>query len=266
MLILILKKYNILNSVKSLINIFIFLVLFSYFNVSAQSENEEIDKVINQQIWLDFYSHYKINDKIEYYGDFGYRTIITKQSWNRIYIRPSIKYIISKSWELHTGIGLFYIFDKYDYNTLEISPWQGVQFNWPIGKRISFKHLAKIEERFNYVTDDWTYSLEFRFRYKLSTQIKLKGKLYIPAYLEYFLPMPLDKTKEIYQNKGRAGAGLGYSFLNDLKIAFLFNWQTSRSGANEDLNISDFAYQIKIIKVWNGKYLFNKEPENDTYY
>jgi len=256
----------ILKNAKLLSKVFLILLLIfsSFFNAAAQSKTEE--KEINQQIWLDFYSHYKINDKVEYYGDFGYRSIITRQSWNRIYVRPSFKYSINERWELHTGIGLFYIFDKYDYNTLEISPWQGVQLNWPIRKQISFKHMAKLEERFNYVTDNWAYSLELRFRYKLSAKIKLKNKFYIPLYLEYFLPISLDKTKEIYQNKGRAGAGLGYSFLNDLKVAFIFNWQTSRSGANENLNVSDYAYQIKIIKVWHGKYLFNKEPESDTYY
>jgi len=248
-----------------LLNKYVFVCLmtfFIHFLVQAQSE----EKIINQQIWLDFYSHYTISDKVEYYGDAGYRSIITERSWNRIYIRPSFKSTINDIVELHTGVGLFYVFDKFEYNTLEISPWQGIQLAWPKRNRISFKHLIKIEERLDYVTEDWSSSFEIRFRYKLSTKIKLKNKWYIPGYLEYFLPMSLDKSQELYRNKSRAGVGLGYNFSPELKVAVLFNWQTSRSGIDEDLEVSDYAYQLKIIKVWTGKYLFSKEIIEDDYY
>ena len=243
------------------------LIAFSISIVtSAQTDSLSEGRIVNQQIWLDFYSHYTISDKVEYYGDAGYRSIITEKSWNRIYIRPSFRYKIHKKIELHTGVGLFYVFDKYDYNTLEITPWQGVQVNWPRGKRIRFKHMLKIEERFNYITDTWVSSFELRFRYKMSAKVKINDKWFIPGYLEYFLPFSLQGSEEIYQNKGRAGLGIGYNFSSEFKVAFLFNWQTSRSGINENLKVSDYAYQLKIIKVWTGKYLFSREAVEDNYY
>jgi hypothetical protein len=55
---------------------------------------------------------------------------------------------------------------------------------------------------------------------------------------------------EIYRNKGRAGVGLGYKPDKEWKISFVFNWQSSRIGQNESLNVSDYIYQIKIRKVW----------------
>ena len=238
---------------RQLFNSLIFLlVLFNYSKIaSAQSEDTTTSSIINQQIWIDFYPHYYLNEKLEYYGDAGYRTIVTKRNWTRIYARPSFKYHFNKTWEVHAGLGLFYIFYNLDTDQFEITPWQGVQLNWPNFKRINFKSQVKFEERWSFLTDTWNAEFEFRFRYKLSGKIHFVRvkKWSIPFYGEYFLPLH-GKITELYQNKGRVGVGLGYKPVKDWEISFVFNWQGSRSGPDEQLNVSDYAYQLKIKKVW----------------
>ena len=121
------------------------LILFNFYfvnNASAQEEPLE-DNIVNQQIWIDFYPHYYVNDKLEYYGDLGYRSIVSKRSWSRVYLRPSLKYHLNKHWEVQSGLGVFYIFDKSDADQFEITPWQGVQLNWPNWRRWHFKHQIK---------------------------------------------------------------------------------------------------------------------------
>ena len=243
-------------------SVLLFSLLVSYVWVDIQNLSAQTNDTIgalspNHQLWIDIYPHYYVTEKLEYYGDAGFRTIIDERSWNRIYARPSLRYHINKNWEAHGGLGLFYIFNKTDVNRFEITPWQGVQLNWPTGRFLSLKHLVKIEERFSFLTNDWTSSFDLRFRYKLSGRISLcencsAPNWYIPFYGELFYPLN-DEIEEVYRNMGRAGLGVGYNASNEWRISFLVNWQKSRTGPEDELNISDYAYQLKVRKLWKSK-------------
>jgi len=228
--------------------ILLILSVHSFVNVFSQNATEK--EQVNHQVWIDFYPHYYVNDKVEYYGDTGFRTIIGERSWNRLYIRPSIKYHLTKKWEIHTGLGLFYIYNINDFDQFEVTPWQGVQFNGNESKKLNFKHLFKVEERWVYLSTGSKMNFEFRLRYKLSGRIKLKNNWSIPFYGEMFLPLT-GKFDELYQNKGRAGLGVAYKISEKWKVSFIGNWQRSKSGIGEEVNVSDYIYQIKIKKVWS---------------
>ena len=215
----------------------------------AQDSDSTINTIHNQQLWIDFYPHYYMNEKLEYFGDAGYRTTISETSWNRFYVRPSVKYHFNKKWEAHTGIGFFYVFDKIDINTFEIRPWQGVQWNWMGLKRLKIHHSAKLEERWTFFKGQTDF--EFRGRYKLFGKLILNEKWAIPAYGEIFIPLE-GEVVELYRNKGRAGVGLSYKANKEWVLSFLFNWQGSRTGLNENLDANDYVYQIKIKKVWHN--------------
>ncbi len=227
--------------------------------VTAQSKEQNDKSIKNHQIWIDFYPHYFVNEKLEYYGDAGYRSIVTGRDWSRIYARPSFRYHASKTFELQTGLGLFYIFYNNNSNQFEVTPWQGFQINWPTLTRFKFKHLFKIEERFSFETENWDSNFEFRFRYKLFGKLSFvrASKWYIPFYGELFIPIK-GEIQELYRNKGRAGLGLGYKPDKDWQVAFVFNWQASRTGVNEGRNVSDYIYQIKVRKVWKASIVKGK--------
>lgn len=220
----------------------------------AQTNEEEL---VNQQLWIDIYPHFYVNDKLEYYGDAGYRTILEEFSWSRIYARPSVRYHFNKLWQAHAGLGFFYIFNKSNADRFEITPWQGVQLNWPKFNRLSFKNLVKLEERISYRTDDWSSSFDLRLRYKLSGTLKLcktctESYWFIPFYGELFFPVN-DDIEEFFRNRGRAGLGLAYNVSKTWQFSFIFNWQSSRSGPEDGLAVSDYAYQLKIRKLWNKR-------------
>jgi hypothetical protein len=73
--------------------------LVSRQNLSAQTNDTIVTESTNHQLWIDIYPHYFVNEKVEYYGDAGFRTIIDEQSWNRLYARPSLRYHFNKNWE-----------------------------------------------------------------------------------------------------------------------------------------------------------------------
>ena len=242
---------------------FLFLVLMGLLvSNTSMAQSDSLDNIKNHQIWIDFYPHYFINNKLEYYGDAGYRSIVSNGSWSRIYARPSIRYHLHRLIELQAGMGVFYIFNKVKFDQFEVTPWQGFQVNWPKLTRISFKHLFKLEERFSFETNNnWASNFELRFRYKLFGKISFvrANKWYIPFYGEFFVPVK-GEIKELYRNKGRVGLGLGYKPNKEWQVAFVFNWQGSRTGIYDDRNVSDYIYQIKVRKVWRRIYKSVKEP------
>ncbi|MCF6171205.1 MAG: DUF2490 domain-containing protein [Bacteroidales bacterium] len=238
----------------------LFLVAGFSNQAQAQTGDSTTNSIVNQQIWIDFYPHYYMSKKLEYYGDAGYRTIVSKRSWSRLYIRPSLKYHLTDTWEFHAGLGLFYIFNTYDIDQFEITPWQGIQLNWPQWKRFGFKNLLRFEERMSFLTNNWVMDFEFRMRYKVTGKYDFHKRWYAAVYGEYFLPVT-GEIQEIYTNKGRAGIELGYKPAKEWQLSFVFNWQGSRTGAEEKLNASDYIYQLKIKKVWHR--LLHKKHSNN---
>jgi len=231
-----------------------FVLLFIGLNIVASASASTADttesSILNHQIWIDFYPHYYFNKKLEYYGDAGYRTIVSERNWSRLYVRPSIKYHLNKTWELHAGIGFFYTFYNKDVDQFEIRPWQGVQLNWPKWEKVGFKNLLRFEERMSFLTEDWILDFEFRLRYKLSGKYDFHERWFVALYGEYFLPVT-GEIKELYRNRGRAGIELGYKPAKEWQLSFVLNWQGSRSGPDEELHSSDYIYQLRVRKVWH---------------
>ena len=253
----IVKNGKLLSVVNYTLSILLFLLTLSV-PLNAQS-NQTDEKQLNNQIWFDFHPHFYINEKLEYYGDSGYRTFLNDDIWHRIYVRPSLRFHINKLWEFHAGVGLFYYFNKFKVNRFEVTPWQGIRLNWPRFESLKISNIIKLEERISFLTDNWSSSFNFRLRYKFSGRLEIfktnsESFLFIPFYVEVFVPV-FDDIKEFFRNRGRAGVGLGYNASKDWQFEFLFNWQTSRAGPKKELRVTDYAYQIKIRRLWNFKEL-----------
>ncbi len=62
------KQFYKLNKVGVLLILFIFY--FVNNSVAQTTQESSGDNIVNQQIWIDFYPHYFVNERLEYYGDF----------------------------------------------------------------------------------------------------------------------------------------------------------------------------------------------------
>jgi len=223
-------------------------------DVISQSATAD-NTIVNHQLWLDYYPHFYVSDKLEYYGDLGYRTILQENIWHRICARPAVGYQFNENWKMHGGIGFFYISDPDKNYSFEIRPWQGIQLNLPRWANLRFRNFIRIEERIFFRIRNWSSSLALRFRYKLSGRLDiLKASSetfwFIPFYIEMFFPVG-DEIKEFFRNRGRIGIGLGYNPSRTWRFTFIFNRQTSRTAHDEDLSVSDYAYQVMIRKYFN---------------
>jgi hypothetical protein len=149
------------------------ILLFTYFALvipeyGIGQSNTDDDSRVNEKIWIDFYPHFYVSEKFEYYGDTGYRTDLSNNLWHKINLRPSVRYHIDKYWHLHGGVGFFYNFNKEVSDQFEIRPWQGIKLGWPRIKNLGIHHYIRFEERISFLTDDWSSSLALRLRYQLS--------------------------------------------------------------------------------------------------
>ncbi len=224
---------------------------------SAQPATQADSTVVDRQIWVDFYPHFMISEKFRYYGDLGYRTTIGDRTWFRLYARPSIQYRPNKLWQINGGVGVFWVQFDADFDRVELTPWQGIRVNWPNFGNLRFRNRVRFEERFSKITNGGSTTFDLRARYKLSGMYRFAIQQptkfwFVEGYGELFFPLR-DEIEEFFRNRTRFGFGIGHSFSRDWRISAVMNWQRSRFGPEEDLTISDHAYQLKIWKRWRFK-------------
>jgi len=218
---------------------------------------EEDTTIITNQVWADYYAYYYFKPRWEFYGDAGYRFVPKDFVWQMIHIRPSVRYISSELWEVHGGVGLFQSFFKDNPGSFEIRPWQGTKIKWPSFGPVFFSHYVRLEERI-YIPHGSEAEFNFRFRYRLGTKINAyrspnKNQLFILGYAEFFLDFG-PKIQEIFSNRTRFAAGIGYKTHRDWTFEFHFVGQWGRSGKDEQFKTAERLYQVKV-----RRHLFKKE-------
>jgi Protein of unknown function (DUF2490) len=224
--------------------------IIAFFSLSSLTSQDTTGLKVNHQIWLDYNAHLHITEKLQYYGDLGFRILITDTQWARIYGRPSLRYHLDSTFVLHGGFGVFYEASKVVSNRFELRPWQGIQIKWPNFSRVKFNHLIRVEERFNFLLRDDVFESEIRFRLRIGGRIQFKRKegwrsFFIPFSFESFVPLA-GSVSETFVDRTEFSTGLGYNASRILQFRFLINLRKSRSARADGPSLSDIAYQVQV--------------------
>ena len=210
--------------------------------------------IVNSQIWVDITLFNEYNQKIELYGDGGYRRIFaTDVSWDRLYVRPSFKYSPWPWLGLRAGVGLFYTHyaPKTIESTLEVRPWQGLSIGWPNLSRIRFSHYLRLEQRVINNAETWEDSYDLRFRYQLSARIQpnIEKKVkyfYLPIFAEVFSSKEYkSEVPDLFGHELRLGFGLGYTWNIRWSGQFVLIFQQSRNELN-GFSTSDLLFRFSV--------------------
>ncbi len=209
------------------------------------------------ECWLDFTPQYYLSEKIEAYGDVGFRTNFIESKWRRIHIRPSARYKYSSKLEFHGGLGAFYSLTDPIENVFEFRPWQGVKLNWPSFKRLRFDNFIRLEERFVTQAESNRFEYSSRFRYRLNglyrlTQATGADFWSVEGKWESFFPFG-RAVDELFRNRIRVTVGLGKNTLAGWTYAFLINYQGSKTGREDELNVDEYIIQFRVKKAIIGK-------------
>jgi hypothetical protein len=179
-------------------------------------------------------------------------------SWGQAYVRPSLRFHRRKAFDGHIGIGVFYTYIEEVSDELEIRPWQGVKFRWPILNGLTFSHYFRLEERF--VFSDGDSELALRFRYKLGTRLALKkatgarllDSLYMPISVELFADAG-PQIDPLFGSRARFDVGLGRAFNDDWIGEVHLIVQASRSGTDDHLHTTDYILRIQVKHLLAAK-------------
>ena len=227
--------------------LFFFLLISAYAQAQTEQDNA------NVQPWIDITLFNEFSNKIEFYGDGGYRHIFGVDfPWDRYYVRPAVKYSPVPWIGIRGGFALFYTDHRMIPNTLELRPWQGVSFGWPKFRHIRFFHYFRLEQRIIYKTDNWDHSFANRFRYQFSSRIrpnpdKAVKYIYLPVFWEIFAQKKQkeDEIYELFGNENRIGMGVGYTVNKRWSAQFMFIFQRSRYEVG-NFKTSDFLLRLSI--------------------
>ncbi len=193
------------------------------------------------QNWIDISGYYQLNQKFFLGGDGGYRRGGDLQlgglSWSTGYVRPTIRFDVSKEFSLKGGIALFYRFRPDLPDIFELRPWFGGQLEWPRLGPITLRHRIRLEQRyFRFRNQSAPFSLT-RFRYQIGASVPLKsGKssrsksLYLPIKYEFFMHFQDTTTR-----KERFAGGLGYYLTDSFRIEAGYTADMLRSTPSKEL-------------------------------
>jgi hypothetical protein len=225
------------------------LLLLFLLNTYLFSQTKEN---VSKQVWFDYYQFHTVDVNFQYYGNVGIYSAINNNKWLNIFIRPAIKWIVNPNLNYSGGIGLYYTNNFGIPNNTEFRIWEGVSYVWPKFTNITFIHLLKAEQRFNFPTDTWDLEFSLRMRYKLSSKIFLhyinkKGGefLYLPYSAELFFQTG-EKITEQFNDKIRLTIGLGYKINFEWTFETIYTYQSSRESKDNYFQASAHLFQFNL--------------------
>ena len=236
------------------------IVAFAVLASGAAAQDDDV----NEQLWIDYHEHFYLDPVWEFYGDTGFRTVTRNWEWQKLYVRPSIRFHTRRApVEGRGGTGFFYTHQDTTSNQLELRPFAGTFIKWPRFGPLTITNYLRLEARFVWDTSDRSLDQSLRFRYKLGTKIPLKRNakqrhFYVPVSAEWFEDVGTAVT-EVFAAEWRFDIGLGYVFGNEFVGEFHFVVQKSRSGQDQIFETDDLIFRFQVKRLWSTHDYMSRE-------
>ncbi len=225
-------------------------------------QEEEPDVSVNRQFWTDFNGRKDFKENRAASGFVGFRTI-SPHVYDKFVAFGTYDITHTKSPKFmnlkkplinsfHLGGGVWYTDNKNDDNDFEFRLSQGLKFFIPSIKEVPLMNFVRLEQRFQKIFDGSPWSASMRFRYKISTVIEWKKRLfsfnkgmYIPMHVEFFYSFQeADRFNDVI----RISPGLGYKFSDDWKAEFYVSYHYTRNTTDLQNSTNDFVFRLRIYK------------------
>jgi hypothetical protein len=240
-------------------SIFVFIFFMSLRFGFSQEENPDV--TVNRQFWTDFNGRREFKENKSASGFIGYRTI-SPHVYDKFVAFGTYDINHTKSPEFlnlkkplinsfHLGGGLYYTDNKNDDNVFEFRLSEGFKFYIPSIKELPLMNFVRLEQRFQ-TQFGGTWNTSMRFRYKISTVIEWKKRLfsfnkgmYIPINVEFFYSFSeADRDNDVI----RISPGLGYKFSDEWKAEFYISYHYTRNTTDDQDASNDFVFRLRIYK------------------
>ncbi|WKZ58352.1 MAG: DUF2490 domain-containing protein [Cyclobacteriaceae bacterium] len=210
--------------------------------LAAQTIPEQKEKVNSSELWLGFYTKYRIKERLYYYGEYHLRRKEFIDQMGQIYLRFGLSHIVNKNFEITGGIvtPFYWSANPEQPNTDKVVPqfrfWQQFLFITPFD-RLKVYHQIRLEQRWRRdFVEESPFELSYRFRYKILgyyplNNHKLVNKtLFLSMYEEIFIqagkPVVYDHMED-----NRIFLGLGYILNENMQFQLGYQWSFRHSGS-----------------------------------
>jgi len=230
--------------------LFIIFICIAIPSIYAQNDEE-----VDFQTWTDLTIKNYLSQKWILTGDLGIRGLVSTKDWNQFYIRPTIEYLISPSFNVRGAVGLFNTRYEALSNALEFRIHQEADLKWPDFSVITFNHRLRFEERF-FFYKELENDISFRMRYLIgieTTNFRIIGKkraFYLLAQAEWFIPLG-KSSAEVLVNNTRIYTGFGHRVSNKFRYEIYYVWQKSRIGSDDGLKTTENVLRFRFYYTIN---------------
>ncbi len=237
---------------------FILIVLLANFS-GIYPSYAQVEDGNDNQLWLSAYLNWKFSPKVDFNQDMGLQQALFKPSFSKLVMRSQISRGISEVFSSHGGFIFVLTYDELESSRIEIRPWVGGKARWPRIWRLTCTNYLRLEQRFIYEFTPGNWDMDFRFRYRLGTNIPVNRNaitdhtLFVVLSYELITnPVEDVEIKSRLADFHKFDVGLGYKFNPATRLELLLVSLDAYEYTKERYNFSDLIYQVKFRKYFNS--------------
>jgi hypothetical protein len=228
------------------------LLLASAFAASTVSTFAQSESTVSPQIWLDYDPAWWVTERLQMYGEIGFRKVVKSSGWWRSVIRPSVRYSLDDV-NLAGGVGSFYTWNEIIDNRWEVRPWVGLQMTWP-RRRITLEHFGRIEQRFDLNTTTWDALASLRVRYRLHAFVQwdaIQPHRYYRLHGSGELFFTVTGEQGQLQEQTRLSIGLERSYRKSFRARIEITWQRNGRYLFEG-TVNAIYLRVRLYQTFGG--------------
>lgn len=220
----------------------------------------------NGQAWFEYMLNYPFAASYNVENAFTYSTALSGPKWQAYDYSLTAERSLTQHVDVIAQTVVSYTNQTETYNTLEIRPVIGTRFYFTPNRRIQTRLLVRLEQR-NFEdlgTKTWTQT--YRPRARAEALIPINRKSYYEDNLWYgivdaevLLANADTDVKERFANKFRLRAGIGYRLNYTFRFEFVYLYQESRNGIDENFTSVDNIFRFRL-----KHYLRKTKPTKDA--
>lgn len=219
---------------------------------------------VNEQLWYEYMLEYPFVNSFNLENPITYSTVIGDPKWRAFDYSPALEWSIDQHFDVMAQVVLSYTDQTETYNTFEIRPILGTRIYFTPNRRVQTRLLVRVEQR-NFKdldTGEWTKTFRPRVRAEIIAPINKKtifeDKMWY-AIIDAEALFTNDDINERFANKFRLRTGAGYRLNYNWRFEFLYMYQASRTGTDEDFTSSDNVFRFRV-----KHYLRKTKPTDAT--
>ncbi len=207
----------------------------------------------NQQAWYEYMLNYPFANSWNLENAFSYSTTSTAPKWRAYDYSATLERDITPNFQLIAQTVVSYTNQTDTYNTLEVRPVLGTRLYLTPSHRIQTRLLFRLEQRNIQDLDTKIWNQTFRPRARAEVIVPLNQDSYYKDNLwyalmdaEWLFSSAATDLKERFANRFRLRTGVGYRLSYSLRFEFVYMYQASRNGIDEDFSSSDNVFRFRL--------------------